>query len=92
MEVPSEFPRFNDGDATVVVSSSRIYQLHSHVLRRVSTKFAALMDEYPGAKLTAAARRDGCTAYRFELRKTPTMEGFGTFVRIVSRTVVSSQI
>lgn len=83
MDPQPGFPRFKDGDVCIYVSSSRIYQLHSNTLRRLSPIFAEELDRFPGAKLSAAAKREGMAAYRFELNKS-NLDDCGQFVRVVS--------
>jgi hypothetical protein len=61
-----QFPKYNDGDVSIVVSSTRIYQLHSSVLRRNSPYFEEALRNR-GARLTSTARQEGLAAYRFEL-------------------------
>ena len=64
----TEFPRFQDGDVTVVVSVSRTYQLHSSVLRRNSVFFDHLLRVQGPAELCPAAKKSGVTVvYRLEL-------------------------
>jgi hypothetical protein len=68
MDTPrmEQFPKYDDGDVSIVVSSTRIYQLHSSVLRRNSPYFEEALRN-PGARLTSKARQEGLAAYRFEL-------------------------
>lgn len=81
----SEFPHFTDGDVCIVVSTSKIYQLHSHVLRRVSSWFRDFLQPAAAVRLTAAARREGCAAWRFHLFVNPhDLDEIGQFVPIVS--------
>jgi hypothetical protein len=82
MDAGSDFPKFKDGDVCIVISASRIYQLHSHTLRRLSPYFSRELGLFPGAKLTAAAKRDGATPYRFELNRNDP-EDIGCLIRIV---------
>jgi len=82
MERPSEFPRFIDGDVTLAISATNTYKLHSDVLRRNSPFFTRELDKRPGARLTAQARREGYTAYRFELYQN-SPDHVGTFERVV---------
>lgn len=68
MEVPrlEQFPKYDDGDVSIVISSTRIYQLHSSVLKRNSPYFEHEL-QIPGARLTSKARQEGLASYRFEL-------------------------
>lgn len=68
-----DFPQFPDGDVAILVSTSKIYKLHSHVLRRASASFRNVFDTTPAPKLTAAARRDGHTPWRFVLFEDPSL-------------------
>lgn len=61
------FPTFSDGDVTIIVSSSHQYKLHSRILRQQSNFFLTEFDKITAPKLTAQARRDGFTPYRFVL-------------------------
>jgi hypothetical protein len=81
----SEFPRFSDGDVQVVISSTKIYQLHSATLRRASQFFAYLLDSEPPVNLCSPARKIGHTVrYRFELvRPVGPGSGVGVFERRV---------
>jgi hypothetical protein len=81
----SEFPRFSDGDVQVVISSTKIYQLHSATLRRASPFFANLLDSEPLVNLCSPARKIGHTVrYRFELaRPVGPGSGVGVFERRV---------
>ncbi|KAK5083031.1 hypothetical protein LTR05_006913 [Lithohypha guttulata] len=67
MASSSDFPQYQDGDITIVVSTSKVYRLHSHTLRRVSDFFRNAFENGEAPRLTAAARRDGHTPYRFVL-------------------------
>jgi hypothetical protein len=84
MDAPrmDQFPKYDDGDVSIVVSSTRIYQLHSSVLRRNSPYFEKAL-EAPGARLTSKARQEGLAAYRFELVSSGHGDN-GYFVRQVS--------
>lgn len=78
------FPQFEDGDVTIVVSTSKIYRLHSSTLRRTSEYFRNIFDTSVSPKLTAAARREGFTPYRFVLFKDPNLTTeYGTFIPVV---------
>jgi hypothetical protein len=81
----SEFPRFSDGDVQIVISSTKIYQLHSATLRRASPFFACLLDSDPPIDLCSPARKIGRTVrYRFELtRPVGSGGGIGVFERRV---------
>jgi hypothetical protein len=81
----SEFPRFSDGDVQVVISSTKIYQLHSATLRRASPFFAYLLDSEAPADLCSPARKAGRSVrYRFELaRPVAPGSGVGVFQRTV---------
>jgi hypothetical protein len=81
----SQFPRFSDGDVQVVISSTKLYQLHSATLRRASPFFAYLLDSEPAAELCSPARKAGRSVrYRFELAKPVTpASGVGIFQRTV---------
>jgi hypothetical protein len=81
----SEFPRFSDGDVQVVISSAKIYQLHSVTLRRSSAYFAYLLDSEAPADLCSPARKAGRSVrYRFELaRPVAPGSGVGVFHRTV---------
>ena len=86
----NNFPQFEDGDISVVVSTSKIYKLHSHVLRRVSSYFKNVFETSDPPRLTAAARRDGYTPWRFVLFQDPSMPtDHGTFVPLVSSSLIS---
>lgn len=61
-----DFPQYRDGDVSIVISSTRIYQLHSTILKRNSPYFERELDS-AGARLTSKARQEGLAAYRFEL-------------------------
>ena len=78
----SEFPRFSDGNVEVIISSTKIYQLHSATLRRASPFFACLLDSDPPG---SPARKTGRTVrYRFELtRPVGSGSGIGVFERRV---------
>ena len=76
-----EFPRYTDGDVSIVISPTRIYQLHSTVLKRNSPYFECELQE-PGARLTSKARQEGLAAYRFELVSADAQD-IGYFVRKV---------
>ncbi|RMZ83677.1 hypothetical protein DV738_g1031, partial [Chaetothyriales sp. CBS 135597] len=65
MESDSKFPKYLDGDVGITVTMSRMYQLHSSVLRRYSPFFAELLVNPP--RLTAKARHDHLPAFRLEL-------------------------
>lgn len=81
----SEFPRFSDGDVQVVISSTKIYQLHSATLRRASPFFANLLDSESPPGLCSPARKTGRTVrYCFELaRPVGSGSGVGVFERRV---------
>ena len=81
----SQFPRFSDGDVQVVVSSNKIYQLHSATLRRFSDFFGYLLDSEAPADLCSPARKAGRSVrYRFELvRPAAPATGVGVFQRTV---------
>lgn len=83
MNVPrqDEFPRFRDGDVSIVISLTRFYQLHSTVLKRNSPYFEREL-QVPGARLTSKARQEGLAAYRFEL-VTQNAQEIGYFERKV---------
>jgi hypothetical protein len=68
MEAPrlDDFPKYKDGDVSIVISSTRVYQLHSTILKRNSPYFERELQS-PGARLTSKARQEGLAAYRFEL-------------------------
>lgn len=55
----SSFPVFGDGDVQITITSSRIYQLHSAVLRKNSTVFNDLLKEELAASLSLKARSEG---------------------------------
>lgn len=61
----TEFPNFRDGDVAVALTGTRVYRLHSSVLKR-NSKFFAEKLYAPGAKLNKQAREEGATAYRLE--------------------------
>ena len=61
-----DYPKYSDGDVSIVISSTRIYQLHSAILKRNSPYFERELQQ-PGARLTSKARQEGLAAYRFEL-------------------------
>lgn len=83
--VNTDFPHFKDGDVSILVSTSRIYRLHSHVLRRVSPYFEQYLDPLDAPRLTAAARREGYTTWRFQLFSDPHHPNdVGQFIRLVS--------
>ena len=84
MDAPrvDDFPKYKDGDVSIVISSTRIYQLHSTILRRNSRYFERELDS-PGARLTSKARQEGLAAYRFEL-VTHRLQDIGYFERKVS--------
>lgn len=81
----SGFPTFPDGDVTIVVSSSHIYRLHSRILRQAEY-FRNIFDTSITPKLTAQARREENTPYRFVLVYMERMPGDGKyqFVPLVS--------
>ena len=81
----SDFPKFSDGDVQIVISSTKIYQLHSATLRRASPFFAYLLDCEPPADLCSPARKAGRSVrYRFELSRPAAHEsGVGVFQRTV---------
>ena len=60
------FPKYGDGDVSIVISPTRIYQLHSTILKRNSPFFEHEL-QHPGARLTSKARHEGLASYRFEL-------------------------
>jgi hypothetical protein len=81
----SEFPSFSDGDVQVVISSTKIYQLHSATLRRASPFFAYLLDSEPPVNLCSPGRKIGHTIqYRFELAR---LVGPGSGVGVFERKV-----
>lgn len=80
----SEFPKFIDGDVLVIVSTTQIYRLHHQILESHSTFFKEEIAKYPGARLTAQARRENAPAYRFEWLSDAADGKIGRFVRIVS--------
>jgi len=83
------FPHFEDGDVSIVVSTSRIYKLHAHVLRRVSKYFQNVFETIEPPRLTAAARREGYTAWRFQLYQDHTVSNDrGSFTRLVRSDIV----
>ena len=87
---PSDFPKYDDGDVVIVVSSSKTYQLHASVLRRNSPFFAVHLDRFPGVDLLPQAKRDGITArYRFELTKSNGGNDVGTFERRVGTSALT---
>ena len=64
----SSFPKFADGDLIISIPGSRIYQLHSGVVRRASTFLARFLTEDQGAVLTTEAKREGAVIrYRLDL-------------------------
>jgi hypothetical protein len=86
----NEFPKYTDGDVSIYVCPTRIYQLHSAVLRRNSTYFEQQL-RTPGARLTGKARNEGRAAYRFELVGRAN-DGLGHFERLVSFSVASDSV
>lgn len=84
MASSSDFPQYQDGDVTIVVSTSKVYRLRSHTLRRVSDFFRNAFENGEAPRLTAAARRDGHTPYRFVLvQQHSDSDDRGAFVSLV---------
>ena len=77
-----EFPKYPDGDVFLMVTAIKSYQLHSSVLRRNSSWFAAQIDEKEPPKLNVKARKEHSAAYRFELDNLG-VNGVGRFSRKV---------
>ena len=63
----SGFPEYDDGDVQIVITPTKIYKLHSVVLRRHSPYFARLLREEDAAKLTKKAASENAIRYRAEL-------------------------
>lgn len=80
-----KFPRFTDGDVTIIVSTSRVYRLHSHTLRQKSEYFRHYLQPASATKLTAIARRSGHTPWRFQLYQQSNfdVDASGRFIPIV---------
>lgn len=78
----SGFPKFLDGDVSIVLSPTKIYQLHSSRLRRHSLFFSRALDARPGPQLTTQVRQEGQATYRFHLAKNDP-DDVGTFIRKV---------
>lgn len=84
-EIQNKFPTFQDGDVTIIVSTSRVYRLHSHILRQKSTYFEQYLQPESGQKLTSAARKAGHTPWRFQLHQLSHIDGdIGSFIPVVS--------
>ena len=67
-QVVSKFPKFVDGDLLIRMPGSRMYQLHSGVVRRGSKILAKFLTEDWGAVLTPKAKREGVIIrYRLDL-------------------------
>lgn len=65
----NQFPHFEDGEVTILLSASRTYQLHARTLRMHSPYFARLLISERAAKLSPRAKKEGIkTLYRIELK------------------------
>ena len=53
------FPHFKDGDLLIILNGSRQYQLHSTMLRSISSRIKDLCSTQGGAKLTSKAIKRG---------------------------------
>ena len=60
------FPHFNDGDLLIILNGSRQYQLHSTMLRSISSRIKGLCSMQGGANLTSKAIKRG-TVVRFRM-------------------------
>ena len=83
-EKSNKFPKFRDGDVTLVLSTGRVYQLHAGVLRRSSEFFSKILTEENGAILTPKAKHAGVTI-RYRLDLVDVEIGSGHFVLRVSQ-------
>lgn len=85
----SKFPKFADGDVVIVISGTRVYHLHSGVLRRNSTTFAKMLDVDHAALLSSKAKKEGITT-RFRLDLTGVTGNVpGKFLRRVRTVTIS---
>ena len=80
MDANHDFPKYADGDVTIMITATRSSQLHSSVLKRNSPWFAKQLVD--GPRLNAKARQDHLAAYRFELQGAGP-QAIGRFVRKV---------
>ena len=77
-DIMKSFPSQDDGDVLVTLTPFKEFQLHSNVLRRLSSTFADLLNEGIAAKLTAKAITAG-VVIRYGLQ----LSRDGTFKRMV---------
>ena len=58
----TSFPVFNDGDVYITITATRIYQLHSVVLRRCSKIFGELLSQAAAVKVPTKRKKDAKSA------------------------------
>ena len=80
MDSNYSFPKYADGEVSIMVTATKSYQLHASVLKRNSPFFAKQLVDPP--RLNAKARQEHLAAYRFELHGVGP-QGIGHFVRKV---------
>ncbi|KAI9753071.1 MAG: cholesterol esterase [Chaenotheca gracillima] len=56
---PSLFPKFADGDVSILITNNKSYQLHSNVLRQNSDELNRLLVEDQAASITPKQKREG---------------------------------
>lgn len=66
--IEGDFPNYKDSDVLIVLSQTRQYRLHSHILRLHSDFFKEALTEDRAAQLSSRARKEGkAVRYRLDL-------------------------